>query len=429
MGAIAQLSSATVDVEPGRGAAMAITVRNTGSVVDRFSFECVGPAGGWVTFAPETLSLFPEASGTVNVMFSPPRLPTVAAGPTPFGIRVASAEDPAGSVVEEGTLNVAAFSDVGVELVPRITRGRRTGRAQLAVDNRSNCPYQAELEGSDPAAALTIAFSPAVVDVPPGGASFVKLRLRPKQTFWRGPTTMKPFRLTLNNRPAAVASAPGGPPADAAPSPHPSQLFADGSMSQEAMLPKWLVAAVVALIALAAILVLLWFTVLKPQIRSTAKDEVNKQLAAQGLTSTGAGNQAGGNNSGSNGGNGTTATTTGGSTSTGGPSAASVSGVTVNGTSGAHGNGTVTVYTVPSGRTLEITDLLVENPNGNTGTLEIARSGTVLMQWALANFRDLDYHWIVPTIFGPGTQLQLVVGGCSAGCSPGIYYAGNLVRG
>lgn len=427
MGAIAQLSTATLDVEPGRGAAMAITVRNTGSVVDRFTFEAVGAAAAWVTFAPDTLSLFPEASGTVNVMFSPPRLSSVTAGPTPFGIRVASSEDPAGSVVEEGTLNVTPFSDVGVELVPRITRGRRTARAQLAVDNRSNCAYQAEIEGTDPSAALAIAFSPAVIDIPPGGASFVKLRIKPKQTFWRGPTTMKPFRLTINNRPSAVAAPEGGTPGAPAPNPHPPQLFADGSMSQEAILPKWLIAAIVALIALAAILVLLWFTVLKPQIRSTAKDEVNKQLAAQGLTSAGGGSQPGGGSSG--GGGGTTATTTGGSTSTGGPSTASAAGVTVNGTSGSHGNGTVVVYTVPNGRTLEVTDLLVENPNGNTGTLEIARDGTVLMQWAMANFRDLDYHWIVPTIFGPGTKMQLIVGGCSAGCSPGIYYAGNLVRG
>jgi hypothetical protein len=50
------------------------------------------------------------------------------------------------------------------------------------------------------------------------------------------------------------------------------------------------------------------------------------------------------------------------------------------------------------------------------------------MEWALANFRDLDYHWIAPTLFGSGSTMQMVVSGCPNACTPGIYYAGNLVR-
>ena len=104
------------------------------------------------------------------------------------------------------------------------------------------------------------------------------------------------------------------------------------------------------------------------------------------------------------------------------------SGVTVNGTSQASGNGTQNVYKVPSGHVLQITDLLVENSAGNTGTIAIARSGTTLMEWSLANFRDLDYHWIAPTVFGPGSTLQVVVTACPSTCTPGIYYAGTLVK-
>ena len=51
------------------------------------------------------------------------------------------------------------------------------------------------------------------------------------------------------------------------------------------------------------------------------------------------------------------------------------------------------------------------------------------MQWAMANFRDLDYHWITPTVFGPGTQVQMIVSGCTGPCTPAIYYAGHLVSG
>ena len=106
MGALAQLSQSRVEAEPGRTATITITVRNTGTVVDRYTFEALGAAEPWVTFSPDALSLFPEASGTVNVILAPPRQPNVPAGPTPLGVRITSSEDPAGSVVEEATIDV-----------------------------------------------------------------------------------------------------------------------------------------------------------------------------------------------------------------------------------------------------------------------------------------------------------------------------------
>ena len=85
--------------------------------------------------------------------------------------------------------------------------------------------------------------------------------------------------------------------------------------------------------------------------------------------------------------------------------------------------------TFPKGRSLQITDLLVENSAGAAGNLTLARNGTPMMQWAMANFRDLDYHWITPTVFGPGSQVQMVVSGCTGACTPAIYTAGHLVSG
>ena len=76
-----------------------------------------------------------------------------------------------------------------------------------------------------------------------------------------------------------------------------------------------------------------------------------------------------------------------------------------------------------------MTDLLVENSAGSVGNLALARNGTPVMEWAMANFRDLDYHWITPTVFGPGSQVEMIVSGCSGPCNPGIYYAGHLVSG
>ena len=419
MGALAQLASNTLAVEPGRSITTAVTIRNNGSVVDRFTFEALGPAAEWVTFAPESLSLFPEASGTVNVVIAPPRTSAVAAGTVPFGVKVTSAEDPEGSAADEGTLDVAPFSDVSLELLPRIVHGRRVGLVRLAVDNRSNITYDADLSGTDPSAALGFAFHPAAVSIPPGGAEIVKVRIRPFKTFWRGVATNKNFK---------VESTSATPP-------HPPKTGADGSMLQEALLPRWVMTAIAALIALAAILVILWFAFLKPQIHDTAVNAAKDQLANAGITpgsgsgssgsSGGGGSPSGGSGSSSQ----ATTPTSLGSSSAVGSSTPSSPGVTVNRSGVASGNGNQVLFTVPSGHTLQITDMLVQNAAGDNGTLSLARGGSVLMQWSMADFRDLDYHWVSPVLFTSGSTVVMSVSGCTNACHPALYYAGMLVNG
>jgi hypothetical protein len=93
----------------------------------------------------------------------------------------------------------------------------------------------------------------------------------------------------------------------------------------------------------------------------------------------------------------------------------------------ANGNGTETIFTVPARETLDVTDLLVQNADGGDGTISFAQNGTVLIRWTMADFRDLDYHWISPIEFAPGQKLQIVVKDCAKNCDPGLYVAGNLV--
>ena len=82
---------------------------------------------------------------------------------------------------------------------------------------------------------------------------------------------------------------------------------------------------------------------------------------------------------------------------------------------------------VPDGQTLSITDLILENPAGNAGTMSISRGETVLLEVGLENFRNLDYHFVSPIVFGPGTRLVLRAT-CedAAPCSPALYYSGSI---
>ena len=52
---------------------------------------------------------------------------------------------------------------------------------------------------------------------------------------------------------------------------------------------------------------------------------------------------------------------------------------------------------------------MLQNPNGDTGVVQIKRDGNIIMQSALENFRDLDLHFVAPYMFNPGSSLTMTV--------------------
>src|SRR5829696_8027194 len=125
MGASTLLENLEIVVPPGGEAMATLRVRNTGDVVDQFTFEPLGPAQPWMVIDPPQVSLFPGAEETVRVIFRPPRVSTTPAGTVVWAVRSRSNEDPEGSVVDEGAITVEPFDDRTVELIPRTSRGRR----------------------------------------------------------------------------------------------------------------------------------------------------------------------------------------------------------------------------------------------------------------------------------------------------------------
>lgn len=395
------LSTATLSAAPGESAEVEVRIRNTGNVVDQFTVSVVGDASEWAEVFPPSMSLFPGAEGTVRVKVTPPRAATTPTGAVAFGIKVSSKEDPEGSSVEEGTLEVGAYSDVSAELSPRTTRGRRGARHELALDNRGNARAGAVLMGVDPDNRLGIAFNPPALSADPGTAVFSQVKVRPRKRFLRGPDRTFPFQV--------VVEVDGAPP-----------ILVDGTHLQQAVLPRWLPRAIMALLLLAALLTGAWFAFLRPEIKSAAKDAVEDELRApENRPAISPGNSAGsgsGSGSGAGTGSGTAPTGTG----------TAVAGTPIDGRLFLTAAGT-TNYEVPSGRTLQLTDVVLQNPGGNTGSLEIRRDGTALLVVALENFRDLDYHFVTPIVFTAGQKLELVATCTSAACTPGAYFSGTLV--
>lgn len=406
MGALVTLASKALEVVPGAVASCTVTVKNTGTVVDQFTIDVLGDPGAFASAEPPALSLFPGAEGSAVVSFAPARDSSTPAGALPFGIRARSQEDPAGSAVEEGVLTVGTFSDTFAELVPRASRGSRGATHELAVDNRGNARLNASITAADADQLLGFDVRPPGLLVEPGAAGFAKVRIRPVQRFWRGQPKTRPFKV-------AVAGDGGRP------------IVLDGTMLQEAILPRWLVPALLALLGLLILAAILWALVLQPAIKSAT----TQALADAGFTPIPSVASGGG------GGGGASPAPNGGSPSPGASPSPAASAGPPTPTPAPVGNGVPQDGRLASdgsnppstkfGSTFYMTDLVFANPNGRAGTLQLLRDGFVLITLRLENFRDLDFHYVTPIVIQKGQTLSFAATCTSAGaCDPSVYFSG-----
>ena len=404
MAAIVSLERPVVAVDPGGEASITVTLRNAGSVVDEFAIEVLGEGGSWASVDPATLPLFPGAEGSARITFRPPLASSTLAGATGFGVMVRSREDPDGSTVEEGTLEVGRFLAPSAELIPRTSHGSRRARHDLALDNRGNTRIEAAFEGLDPDRLVKVAFDPPTLSVEPGVAGFARVFVQPVRTFWRGPAKTRSFQVAV--RPDADGAQP---------------LLVDATFLQESILPWWFTRALIALAAIAIAAIVLWALVLQPQIRSSAADA----LEDFGFSPKPGSVAAGGGGSGSAG-------------SPGPSSALNVTPPPQGGQTKVDGRLDAAKNAIsPTTGTLSITDLVFSNPTGASGDLTLQRTTpagtTQLLVLRLENFRDLDFHFVTPISVHAGETLALVANctpptgpSTSPECTPAVFYSGYV---
>jgi hypothetical protein len=102
----------------------------------------------------------------------------------------------------------------------------------------------------------------------------------------------------------------------------------------------------------------------------------------------------------------------------------------------AHAQG-VQSLSVAKGRTLQMTDIVLENPQGDFGSLTISRGQNVLLVLALENFRDIDYHFVSPIVISGGQSLGVnvrcarvgkPVGSTPTRCDTSVLVGGTEIR-
>ena len=421
MGVSVAIDGATAAVVPGQRATRRVWLRNTGAIVDQFELDIVGDASSWSVVEPSTVNLLPGQEHHAQIVFAPPRSSRVSEGPVSFALRVMSREDTAGSVVHESSVDVAPYTQVAGELVPRTSTGSRTGRHELALDNLGNRPELVSISAADQDRLLTFRISPANPTLLPGTATFISIRARPKRTFVIGANKTIPFDVIATPRDADPVALPG-------------------SMVQRALLPKWFFRAVVLAAVAAVLLAGLWLTVLKPTVESTAQavaedktEELAKAIEDATAKSDRASSDAGAAQEDAQ-----SAQKAAGSAAQAADDAASGANLDpaeatdfrVTTEVSPSGGFVDTPYDVAEKHTVWVSDLVLQNPDGDSGTLRIQRGEDVLLVFGLENFRDLDYHFIQPAKFDPSAPIVVSVD-CTnkwqQKCTPSVYFSGQSI--
>ena len=418
MGLTASLRDSDLHVVPGQEVSCQVSLLNTGSVVDQVVVDVVGQAAGWASVEPPVTNLYPGESGVVRVLFHPPRSPKAPAGVVPFGVRAVSQEDPTGSIVEEGTVEVAPFVELRTDLAPITSRGRRRGKHVLTIVNAGNVAAGAAVQFVDPAEALRFRVTQSSLLTEPGVRDRLKVQAIPRKTFVRGPAQTRPFQVMVT-------------PDDGDP------VITDAEMVQQPLLARWVLPLLAALLAFALILIALWFAVLKPTIKSAATDAVNAQSspiqaaadkASQGAQQAAQAASAAASAAGNPGGGGTNPTT--GTTPPGTPALDKPVDFRIQTDAAPRTDNGFNTFSLSAqgSKPLDITDIQLQNPNGDSGIVEIRRNGVVWLRFGLDNFRDYDDHFVVPVHFNVGDKVVFAVSCKNPGgvhCTPALTFSGR----
>ncbi|GAA4923686.1 hypothetical protein GCM10025331_03250 [Actinoplanes utahensis] len=386
---------------PGSTVSVPVTVRNSGDTVEAYRIEVLGETADWALVEPAEINLYPAGSETVTVTFAPPRSPRIAAGERPFGVRIVPSEHPDATVVQEGVLAVEPFQEITAQLQPPSRSGLRQGRFRIDTDNHGNVAEDLTFTAADGTDQVTFALQPATLRAGNGTRAETRLTVRARTWLWWGPPREFPF--TAEVRPE-----------------HGRVVAMEGSFVQNPIISPWLLKLLAALLALLLALLALWFGLVRPAVQSAAKEAVDQSTAQKAAEETelattppdptptpaatpaapGAGN--GGQPPGG-----------GGAPGGGGNGAAGVG-------QGQQFSAAITFrtnragsaersYTVPAGKTFLLTDFLVDNVQGDEGTLRVTANGVPVVTYALENFRNQDYHSVTPIRVPAGAKVTMLV--------------------
>lgn len=416
MAVSAMLRTTRVEVAPGGAARCHVIIRNNSAVVDQFVFTVRGDVESWTTVKPERVNLMPQQEVPVELTFLPVKGPDVRAGEHPFALQVASREDPAGSVVQEGVVTVEPFTELAAGIVPVTSSARRVGKHTLAIDHLGNSVHGVEVTAEDPDAKLTFRCRPHAPSLEPGTTTFVKVRARPRKYFWKGNPRRHPFLVTV--------LAPDAEP-----------VTVEAALDQKPLIPQRFFWLLTILFALLMILVMVVMLLLRqrpvsiagpsPSVVATPSSSSARSSAPTTTTAATTASRPSVVRDGATAGRNTPSATVTDTTFT----------ITTQAYPGAGGDPQTFSYVVPPGPRYRVLSVVLRNPADDAGQVQLRHGNRVigtrdLAEVARAKGKELTFRPQNPPLVAPGERVTLAITCANRRnpCTPSGVFTAALVR-
>jgi hypothetical protein len=352
----------------GDAAALTLCLRNDSRTEEVVRLKAVGELAEHTVLQSEAISLDPGEEFEVPVIVDIAK--ALSAGNHASQIEVAAEGQQ--SITAKAIISVAESLTYSLALSPARSNSASAGKHRVSIDNTGNTPIMVELTAQSAANHVDVELAAPLVNVDPGKSAKVELKVHPRERFWNGQAAEHLFAVRASGSDHATHELSG--------------TYTQGPRFR----PWFLPAAVGALVAL-FFGSLAWFAVLQPQVESIADERaalaneadqaaLNEKLAALEATAEEAR-----------------------SLPLGSPADLRLNAVA---TPGSTANES---FAVASDRVLSVTDIVFQNPDGAVGRVALLRNGEVLLESELANFRDLDLHFVAPFRFDSNDTVEIRV--------------------
>lgn len=407
MAAQAWFTSSDTEVAPGSVTVLQLTIANLSASTDTFTITPSGLAAAWTTVRPASVTLFGGSQQEVEVRVAPPLHSGTTAGSSLLSVRIVPHSDPDAVTGADTTLHVTATDERTLTLLQPVLRTRRQADYEVLLENHGNAQATCRLQLVEPSGRIVGTFDPASVTVAPGTSGLVRLRVRATRRLWKRRSRTLPFRVDAEQAGSATVATQG--------------TFVQAPVLADRVLPRMGAVIVVAAVVLGG-----WFGLVRPTIDDAAERAVRDVVgSASDVTPTS------GNDSGSSGSSGS---------GDGSPSqvivaeaAGDITNFALHLAVSAGSSGT-DEFVVPDGMRLLVTDIVVQNPYLDQGTLQVLRDDESLATYGLANvFADVGLPLVTPIELAAGQHLVASLECVGVGdpvigtCSPSILVSGRLV--
>ena len=174
-----------LNVIPGNIAELAIDVTNTADIIDGVTAIVDGINPDWVRLERPVLSLFPDSTQPLSLVFDIPK--TCPAGDYLVIVRIVSTLEAERQTVHDFWLTVEPILGLDIDLRPTIVTGGSEAMFAATIVNRGNTAANVTVHALEPKRVIDCEVDPTSVVIPQDHEALIDVNLRGKRPWFGQP--------------------------------------------------------------------------------------------------------------------------------------------------------------------------------------------------------------------------------------------------